>query len=81
MDNMQRQHEHIEPTDIELGEELTNVEVKRPGGMVVSVRLSGEEARQLQEIARRAGKPLAAVARESLQATIARGASEVVRQG
>ncbi len=81
MDNVRRQHEHIEPVDIELGEELTNVEVKKPGGMVISIRLSAEEARQLQDIAHRVGKPLVAVARESLQATIARGAPDAVRQG
>ncbi len=74
MSDIKPAYERIEPGDIELGEEVTDMEVKRPGGMVVSVRLSAEEARQLQDIARRAGKPLTVVVREALQATITRHA-------
>jgi hypothetical protein len=68
-------------SDVGLGEEIAAVETRQPTGMVVSVRLSAEEARQLQDIAHRAGKPLVVVARESLQAMIARGAPDVAWKG
>ncbi len=73
--------ERGERDDVELGEEIMDMETKRPGGLVVSVRLSAEEARQLQDIARRIGKPLTVIARESLQSTIACGAAEPAQQG
>ena len=67
-------YERIEPGDIELGDEITDVEVRRPAGLVVSVRLSAEEADQLERIAERAGKSVTDVAREAVQAAIASGA-------
>lgn len=80
MNGKQLPYDPVEPDDIELGEEITDVEMRQPAGMVVSVRLSAKEAQQLQEIARESGKSLSAVARESLQATIARGIPVVHEQ-
>jgi hypothetical protein len=74
MDDETLHYERIEPGDIELGEEITNVEVRRPVGLVISVRLSAEEADQLERIAERAGKSVTDVAREAVQAVIAAGA-------
>jgi hypothetical protein len=74
MNNENLRYERIEPGDIELGDEITDVEVKRPVGLVISVRLSAEEADQLERIAERAGKSVTDVAREAVQAVIAAGA-------
>jgi hypothetical protein len=73
MSNEKLRHERIEPGDIELGDEITEVEVRRPVGLVISVRLSAEEADQLERIAERAGKSVTEVAREAIQAVIAAG--------
>jgi len=73
--------ERVTLDGVELGEEITDVDTRRPAGMVVSVRLSAEEARLLQDVARRAGKSLTAIARESLQATIAGGVPQPAGKG
>jgi hypothetical protein len=54
------------PDDIELGDDVIEVERKPRAGVVVSVRLSPEEADQLQAIAERRGVSLSRVAREAL---------------
>jgi predicted DNA-binding protein len=54
-----------------LGEEVTQeARVKRGAGIVVSVRLSAQEAEQLQILAQTTGKSLSEVAREALRASI-----------
>jgi len=73
--------ERVTLDGVELGAEIADVDTRRPAGMVISVRLSAEEARQLQDVARRASKSLTAIARESLRATIAGGAPQPVRKG
>jgi predicted N-acetyltransferase YhbS len=74
MNNEMLRYERIEPSDIELGDEITDVEVRRPVGLVIAVRLSAEEADQLERIAEKAGKSVTEVAREAVQAVIAAGA-------
>ncbi len=74
MDDAKMRYERIEPGDIELGDEITDIEVRRPVGLVISVRLSAEEADQLERIAERAGKSVTDVAREAVRAVIAAGA-------
>jgi Ribbon-helix-helix protein, copG family len=74
MNNEKLRYERIEPGDIELGDEITEVEVRSPVGLVISVRLSAEEADQLEQIAEKAGKSVTEVAREAVQAVIAAGA-------
>lgn len=67
---------------VELGEEVTSeVQTKRGAGIVVSVRLSAQEAEQLQMLARTAGKSLSDVAREALRGSIANAALHVLPAG
>jgi predicted transcriptional regulator len=61
------------PDDIELGDEVIEVERKPRAGVVLSVRLSAEEADQLQAIAEKRRTTLSRVAREALAGYIARG--------
>ena len=57
MNNEKSPYERIEPGDIELGDEITDVEVRRPVGLVISVRLSAEEADQLERMPRERASP------------------------
>ena len=61
------------PDDIELGDEVLEVDRKPRAGVVVSVRLSAEEADQLQSIAESRQTTLSRVAREALASYLARG--------
>ena len=61
------------PDDIELGDEVIDVERKPRAGVVVSVRLSAEEADQLQRIAERRKTTLSRVAREALTSYLVHG--------
>jgi predicted transcriptional regulator len=61
------------PDDIELGEEAIEVERKPRAGVVVSVRLSAEEADRLQDIADKRGVTLSRVAREALSGYLTHG--------
>ena len=64
----------LNPDDFEAGEDVTDeVAVSPTPGIQLAVRLSLEEAAQLQAIARKEGKSLTEVARASLLATIAAG--------
>jgi hypothetical protein len=74
MNDEKLRYERIEPGDIELGDEITDVEVRRPVGLVIAVRLSAEEADQLEQIAEKAGKSMMEVAHEAVQVVIAAGA-------
>lgn len=56
----------IDREDIELGDESVDVERPRRTGIVLSVRLSPEEADHLQQIAEARGLTLSKVAREAL---------------
>ena len=74
MSRNNRSTTHLNPDDFEAGEDVTGeFEVRRPIGIVLSVRLTGEEAAQLEQIGRREGKTLIETAREALLATIAAG--------
>lgn len=73
MNNEKHRYERLDPDDLDLGDEETSVQVRHPVGLVVSVRLSAEEADQLERIAEVAGKSVVDVAREAVQATIAAG--------
>ena len=61
------------PDDIELGDEVIEVEKKPRAGVVVSVRLSAEEADRLQDLADKRGISLSRVAREALSGYLAHG--------
>lgn len=52
--------------EIELGEELVEVERRSPAGAVLSIRLSQDELRELQRIAKRRGLTVAEFARAAL---------------
>lgn len=65
----------LNPDDFEAGEDVTDeVAVSPTPGIQLAVRLSLEEAAQLQVIARKEGKSLTEVTRASLLVTIATGA-------
>jgi predicted transcriptional regulator len=61
------------PDDIELGDDVIEVEKRPRAGVVLSVRLSAEEADQLQDIADRRGVSLSRVAREAVSGYLAHG--------
>ena len=61
------------PDDIELGDEAIEVERRERAGVVVSVRLSAEEADRLQSIAEDRKTTLSRVAREVIAAYLADG--------
>jgi hypothetical protein len=61
------------PDDIELGDEVIEVERKPRAGVVVSVRLSADEADQLQNIAEQRETTLSKVAREAVAAYLTHG--------
>lgn len=70
--------EDIESEDLDLGENVTDqFEVKRPLGIVapIRLRLTREEMRQLDEIARRTGMSRTDVVLASLRATLANEAT------
>jgi hypothetical protein len=69
------------PDDIELGDDVIEVERKPRAGVVVSVRLSAEEADQLQRIAERRQTTLSRVAREALTGYIEHGPERVPAMG
>ena len=56
------------PEDIELGDEVIEVERRPRAGVVVSVRLSADEADQLQRLAEERKTTLSHVAQEALSA-------------
>ncbi len=68
------------PDDIELGD-VIEVDRKPRAGVVVSVRLSAEEADQLQDIAARRKTTLSRVAREALTAYLAHGPDRAPAMG
>jgi hypothetical protein len=59
------------PNDIELGDEVIEVERQRRAGVVVSVRLSAEEADRLMTIAEGRQTTLSRVAREAIERYLA----------
>lgn len=61
------------PDDIELGDDVIEVEKNPRAGVVVSVRLSAEEADQLQNLAEQRRTTLSSVAREALSSYLAHG--------
>lgn len=65
--------EPLGPDDIELGDEAIEVERRERAGVVVSVRLSAEEADRLQDIAEGRKTTLARVAREAIELYLAKG--------
>ena len=58
-------NESMGPDDIELGDEVIEVERRERAGVVVSVRLSAEEADRLQRMAEDRKTTLSRVAREA----------------
>lgn len=58
--------------DIELGEDAIEVERKPRAGVVISVRLSADEADRLQQLAEERKTTLSHVAHEALSAFLAR---------
>lgn len=66
-------NEEIGPDNIELGDEAIEVERRERAGVVVSVRLSAEEADRLQDIAESRKTTLSRVAREVIAAYLANG--------
>lgn len=69
------------PDDIELGDDVIEVEKKPRAGVVVSVRLSADEADQLLSIAEMRGTTLSRVAREALGAYILHGPRRPIAVG
>jgi len=59
------------PEDIELGEDVIEVERKPRAGVVVSIRLSADEAARLQRLAEERETTLSQVAQEALSAFLA----------
>lgn len=63
-----------DPQDFIAGEDVTEeFEIKQPVGIVLSIRLSREEAARLAQIGQQEGLNMAQTAREALLATIAAG--------
>lgn len=69
------------PDDIELGDDVIEVEKKPRAGVVVSVRLSADEADQLQSIAEKRGTTLSRVTREALSSYILHGPQRPITVG
>ena len=63
----------MRPEDIELGDDVIEVERKPRAGVVVSVRLSADEANRLQQLAEERRTTLSHVAQEALSAYLAHG--------
>lgn len=67
---------------VELGEEVTSdVRGRRPAGIVLSVRLTAEEAEQMQRIAQVTAKSLSEVARIALRSFLNNGGYEAQTSG
>ncbi len=66
-------NDRIGPDDIELGDEPIDVERRPRAGVVVSVRLTAEEADRLQTIADGHNTTLSRVAREAIERYLASG--------
>jgi len=66
--------------DIELGE-ILEVERKSRAGVVVSVRLSADEADELQRLAEQRGTTLSKVAREAITSYLAHGPNRGIEIG
>jgi hypothetical protein len=64
------------PDDIELGDDAVAVERKRRAGLIVSIRLSPEEADQLERMADARHMSLSALAKEMVAQSL--GASPMV---
>ncbi len=64
----------MDRTDVEMGEETLDVERRPRAGVVVSVRLSPQEADRLQDVAERRRLTISQVAREALSAYLTGGA-------
>ena len=69
-------NERMGPDDIELGDEVIEVERRERAGVVVSVRLSAEEADRLQSMAEDRKTTLSRVAREAIATYLANGLRE-----
>jgi len=63
------------------GNAEVEIQGKRDAGMVVSVRLTAQEADRLQGLARNSGKSVSDIARESLRATLNHEAAPVLPPG
>jgi len=63
----------MERSDVELGDELIEVERRPRAGVVVSVRISADEADALQALAERRRATLSQVAKEAIVAYLSRG--------
>jgi hypothetical protein len=63
----------MDPEEIELNDEVVEVERRPRAGVVVSVRLSADEADELQRVAERRGTTLSRVAREAITGYLAHG--------
>jgi predicted transcriptional regulator len=63
----------MDPSDIELGDEPIELERRSRAGVVVSVRLSPDEADRLQDIAERRQTTLSRVAREAIKTYLTHG--------
>jgi predicted DNA-binding ribbon-helix-helix protein len=66
-------NEDIGPDNIELGDEAIEVERRERAGVVVSIRLSADEADQLQDIAESRKTTLSRVVREVIASYLANG--------
>ena len=63
---------NMEPEQFEAGENVTDeVRRNRPGGMVVSVRLTQEDSVKLIDLAEESGKTISQLARQAIRAFIA----------
>jgi hypothetical protein len=69
----------VERKDIELGDEPIAVQRRPRSGLVVSTRLSPEEADRLQDLAEAQGKTVSQVAREALTIYVKAGGTRAPR--
>lgn len=66
---MKMNMESLEPEEFEAGENVTNqVRRNKPGGIVVSVRLTPEDSVRLVDLAEDSGKTISQVARQAIRA-------------
>jgi hypothetical protein len=64
------------PEDIELGDEPVEVERRSPPGVVISVRLSPDEAKKIRAIAAMRNAPISTIAREAITTYLTNGPLE-----
>jgi hypothetical protein len=76
-DLQQGERRMVEAKDIELGDEPIAVQRRPRSGLVVSTRLSPEEADRLQDLAEAQGKTVSQVAREALTIYVNAGGTRV----